>query len=167
MSELRDINKDRIFIPLCKECKNVLNIEINPLNFSVEYKCEYNKNHNSSDSIYFKTFERFYLEEKILNNTIKSSNYNELEKNNSHDCCGDNGNNKSFNCLMNNKCFIHKYDFIAYCLDCKSNLFLYCIKENNKHDSHEIKNYIELMPTLNEIENLKKKIEEKINIQIY
>ena len=151
MSKYSDINKDKIYIPICKECKNVLKIKIKPLNYSVEYECGYNKNHKNSDNIYFKTFERFYLAEKIFRNT-----------NNSPYCCINNDDN-SFNYLINNnKCIAHNLDFHDYCLDCKSNLCLFCIKESNKHDSHVIKNYNDLMQNLNEVENLKKKIEEKI-----
>ena len=163
MSKCTDINKDVIFIPTCKECKNILNIKINPLNFSLEYKCEYNEKHNSSDNIYFKTFERFYLDQKKCKNTIKTSKYNKSEKNYSSDCFSNNDEDNCSNLFINDsKCVKHNYNFVAYCLDCKSNLCLFCIKESNKHDSHVIKNYNDLMQNLNEVENLKKKIEEKI-----
>ena len=162
MSECNEINGDKLFAPLCNECKNVLSIKINPLNFSVEYKCTYNNNHKSSDNIYFKTFERFYLDGITFKNTIQSSNENKTQNDkypNDNINNGDNSFNFSF---INNKCLTHNFDFNFYCLNCKSNLCLFCIKEDNKHDSHDIENYNDLMPSLNKIKNLKEKMEEKI-----
>ena len=56
----------KFYIPLCRECNDILNIKINPLNFSIEYECEFNDYHYDID-IFFKTFERFYLKEQKIN----------------------------------------------------------------------------------------------------
>ena len=65
----------KLFYPYCKEtnCGGVLEIAIND-NFSVDYKCSKNPMHNN-ENIYFKTFERFYLKEKIID---KCSQTNEI-----------------------------------------------------------------------------------------
>ena len=34
-----------MYFPSCRECDGLLNITINPSNFSINYKCEYNDCH--------------------------------------------------------------------------------------------------------------------------
>ena len=76
----------KLFYPYCKEnnCGGVLRIAIND-NFSVDYKCSKNHAHKK-ENIYFKTFERFYLKEKIIDkssqtNEIKTKNKSQKNKN--------------------------------------------------------------------------------------
>ena len=61
----------------------------------------------------------------------------------------------------NNKCNEHNCNFNSYCIECKKNICLFCLKEGDIHSSHLIKNFSEIIPSLKDIENVKKSIEEK------
>ena len=165
----------KIYFPSCKECDGLLNITINPINFSVEYICDkclfhYNKN------IFFKTFERFYLKEQEIYE-CKKCDLN-LEKSEFYKCeecksfyCGkccledikNNNHKKIFYEKSINKCNEHNCNFYGYCVKCIKNICLLCLKENDIHKNHTIKYFSEIVPSLNDIENLKKSIKEKKN----
>ena len=171
MSE--DKNKSSIiYYPFCKECNGFLNITIQPLNFSIEYECENNKNHKKSN-IYFKNFERFYLKEKELIKCFKC--HINLENSQFYNCekckniyCGkclledikEPSHKHILNEKYHNRCLIHNNDFTEYCFDCKTNICIFCIK-NGKHNNHNTQSFLNIMPSLIDIENLKKKIKEK------
>ena len=171
MSE--DKNKSSIiYYPFCKECNGFLNITIQPLNFSIEYECENNKNHKKSN-IYFKNFERFYLKEKELIKCFKC--HINLENSQFYNCekckniyCGkclledikEPSHKHILNEKYHNRCLIHNNDFTEYCFNCKTNICIFCIK-NGKHNNHNTQSFLNIMPSLINIENLKKKIKEK------
>ena len=71
MSEQQNL-LTKFYYPQCKEigCNGLLNIKFGDI-FSLDYHCEKNKKHFGK-KIFFKTFERFYLEEKEVE---KCSNY--------------------------------------------------------------------------------------------
>ena len=150
-----------IYLPFCKLCNGLLNINIDSLTFSIQYECELNKEHHSNNNIFFKTFERFYLKEKKINNNLESSIYHIC--NSPYFCkCSKNYIDKNCQCEKIKKCLRHNKDFNYYCINCKTHLCIYCIKENNIHKNHKIKNFIEIMPSLEDIENLKKSFNEKL-----
>lgn len=168
MSENKNLLK-KFYIPLCRKCNGILNIKINPLNFSIEYECEFNKYHNDID-IFFKTFERFYLKEQKINGCSKCN----LNLENSeicfcekckcfycNKCCFEditkNG-HKNITFEKNiNRCNKHNYNFNSYCIECKENICLYCIN----HKNHNIKDFKEIIPSLNDIQILINKIKER------
>ena len=87
----------------------------------------------------------------------------QIEKNNFSDSCIINDDN-SFNSLINNnKCISHNLNFYPFCIDCKINLYLFYMKDSNKHDSQVIHNYSDLIPSLYKRDNLKNKLLEKSN----
>ena len=167
------MSNKKIYVPSCKECNGLLSFKINPLNFSIEFECEKNKNHNKNN-IYFKTFERFYLKEKDL---IKCSKcYLNLENSEFFNCdiCKNiycckcyiediqNKGHKNIinNITNNNRCLIHGNEFIEYCFNCKKNICISCIK-NDIHKEHKKESYIDIIPSSEDIENLKNKIKVK------
>ena len=167
---------DKFYYPCCKEigCDGVLKIKIND-DFSIAYECEKNDKHIKK-KIYFKTFERFYLKEKLIDNCSKC-NYNiendiyKCTKCKDIYCCycfkSDEHIKKDYNYLsiFNKKCLIHKRELIQYCLDCKKYLCVYCLKddgdENNIHKEHYLICLIDLIPTQKEVNDLKYKIEQR------
>ena len=170
---------NKFYYPFCIEegCKGLLNIKIGD-NFTLDYECENNASHKRKN-IYFKTFERFYLKEK----EIKSC-FNCLAKldNISYKCIkcdkiycilcfmNDNHIKKNINNLKikTKKCLLHNKDLTQYCSDCKQNFCLFCIINNeysnnktNHNNDHDIINLMELIPSKNQINNLKNKIQKK------
>ena len=164
----------QFYYPSCKNnnCDGVLKIKINNDNFSLDYECEKNKNHKGKN-IYFKTFERFYLNE-ISTDKCQECN-SSLENCAKYKCnfcekfyCSscfvfDEHIKQNINNLiiMSTKCSIHKSNFAHFCITCKEYLCNFCLKDaTNMHKVHEIKNIYELMPTKNQIEKLMKRIKE-------
>ena len=168
-------SKKKFYLPSCQKCNGLLNITINPINFSISYVCEKDNKHSNKD-IFFKTFERFYLKELEINQCSKCDlNLEHSEFYKCDECkliyCGDccieaiksnNHKNLKFEKNNPNKCNKHKLIFSSFCLNCKKNLCIYCNKNDNCHSSHKIINYNEILPSSQDIENLKIKIEEKV-----
>jgi hypothetical protein len=166
------INQTKIFIPTCQKCSGILNITINPLNFSIEYSCPNNNLHNDKN-IYFKTFERFYLKEKELKNcsdcliNLENSEFFECEICKKIFCCRchikdiqENGHKYKVNNYTNNRCRIHYNDLTEYCFNCNKNICISC-STSVEHTNHKTIYYRNCMPSDNDIENLKIKIKEK------
>ena len=64
-------------------------------------------------------------------------------------------------------CIIHSNTFSSYCLNCKANLCVYCIKEHKEHKIINLENIImteneinEFMNKINKIKNITNKIED-------
>ena len=173
----KDNNKNIIYYPTCnyKKCNGLLNLTINPNNFSISYNCQNNKNHDRS-CIYFKTFEKYYLEKEENFTCINCSN---IEKNQIFQCldCEKMHSNSNFctfclfkDCEKNNhknfisynkyKCKIHHMDFSDYCKNCKKNICIKCY-ENENHVDHDTFNYTKNIFNEHEIFELEKQINEK------
>ena len=126
---------EQIYIPTCKICDGLLNITINPLNFSVNYECEFNNKHCNSD-IYFKTFERFYLKGREI---IKCTKCNlNLENSKLYKC-------QSCKCVYCCKCCfedirINNHKNIIY----EKNINK-CIKHNWNYNSLKEMTYMKIM----------------------
>ena len=157
---------DKIFYPYCEKCNDLLEFEIEPLNFSVKFKCQNNEYHNKSN-LYFKTFERFFIKEKEILKCFKCKiNLENSEYYNCQACenpyCNKcyiedikTNNHKNANLIENtNRCLTHRRDFIKYCSTCKENICIYCLKKENYHYCHKIINYDTIMPSLYDL-NLK------------
>ena len=163
------MSNDKIYLPSCKECKSILTFKIQPLNFSIDYECENNKNHNKNN-IYFKTFERFYLREKNLISCSKCHII--LENNQFFECkkckfifCSDcyieeKNNHKNIRNNNNNICLIHNIAFTFYCFYCSKNICIFCLK-NSEHMGHETQSFVDIMPSSVDIENLKDRLKQK------
>ena len=162
----------KLYLPRCPECDGILYIIINPFNFSINYICEKNNNHKKYH-IYFKTFERFYLKEKILISCSKC--HLNLENSQSFNCgickkyyCCNcfiddiqvNGHKNLIKNQINNRCLIHNNDFTEYCFNCKKNICIICAR-NCQYNNHIIKYFIDIMPSLQNIEKVKIKYNEK------
>ena len=168
-----------IYYPFCREkdCNGLLKIKFND-DLTLDYECEKNKDHKGK-KIYFTTFERFYLKEEVINKCTKCNLY--LLNNNIFKCkeC-----NKlfCFSChlleehikknndkleIIKGKCSIHDMDLNQYCIECKKNLCIYFIRQDepkNVHKNHNIKNIVDYIPSLTDINNLKNKIKQKTQI---
>ena len=164
----------KIYLPSCQDCKGLLNFKIQPLNFSIDYECDNNKTHNKSD-IYFKVFEKFYLKEREVLKccscklNLENAEYFNCDICKNIYCCKCyiediqiNGHKNIINNIKNynNKCINHYNEFIGYCLNCKTNICILCIKEDT-HKDHNTNNYIDIMPSTENIEHLVNKIKAK------
>ena len=174
-----DTNENKFYYPFCRNpgCGGVLKIKINRNNFSLDYECDKNKEHNGKN-IYFKTFERFYLKEMIkdkckrcnsfLENTIKykcksCENYYCSSCFIFHKHIKQNINNIL---IISTKCNNHNANIMHYCIKCKKYLCNYCLKNKNTHQEHITKNLYNLMPskqTINKIKNRIKEYDEIMN----
>ena len=166
------------YLPICREigCEGILNIEINEEKFLINCQCEKNKSH-IFNNIYYETFDKYYLKEKLLERC--SNCFNILENRDKYNCieCNkiycqscfifDNHIQKDMKKLkiISNKCPIDKNELINYCLDCKQKICEYCSKQNMDstpiHENHVVKNILKEMPSLNEINSLKERIIKK------
>ena len=170
---------DYFYYPYCKEkgCNGILIIKINN-DFSIDYICDKNENHKGK-KLYFKTFERFFLKEKLID---KCSTCNiRLENHDLYKCkqCGkiycsscflndkDIKNNINNLVIKNKKCPSHKIKITHYCIECKNYKCIYCIKDNNGKNScnnndHSIKCLLDYMPSIEKIKIIQQNLNEKL-----
>jgi len=174
-----------IIYPSCAKCEGLLNIEFNN-NLYLDFYCDKNENHKG-EKIFFPTFEKFYLKEKnvlcskcninLLNNYMYEVGYKKdkekklgekVEKILCVDCFQEEFENFKLddvhlNIIKSNKCKLHNYNLNHYCIDCKKNICIFCIKEDEmgKHQNHNIKNLEDFIPTSKEIKDFQKKIKQK------
>lgn len=164
--------------PICNKsgCEGCLKIKINEYNFTIDFECEKNRKHRKG-GLLFDTFEKFYLKEK---EHLKCSKCKySLDDNDIFKCkkceksyclkCFRNDehiekdiNNLSLN---SNKCQICQKELIKYCLDCGKKICLYCLKndsQNSPHRVHKTEYILDSMPTNKQIDELNKKISDKI-----
>ena len=173
MSEQKNI-LTKFYYPQCKEigCNGLLNIKFGDI-FTLEYECDINKNHNKKN-IFFKTFERFYLKEKEIEkcsncySIVDGDIFYKCKKCDKYYCTICFIKDEHIKNDMNNigietkKCKLHKRELNYFCIDCKKNICIYCLKNDDDHNkNHNIINLIELMPTKKQIINLKIKIKER------
>ena len=168
-------DKKKYYYPFCKEvgCDGILSIKLND-DFSLDCRCSKNEKHQKK-RIFYKTFERFYLQEKIIEKCSKchcdfgNDEYKCIKCNEKY-CCycfkfdkhiKDNIDNLM---IIKKRCLIHKKDLVQYCFNCRKNLCIYCTKENNDknpHDNHRIENLNDMIPPENEIDKLNHKIKKR------
>ena len=170
-----EISFPKFYYPYCMEkgCDGVLQININE-DFSVDFECDKNEKHKKK-RIFFKTFERFYLKEKIIekclncDSNLESDKYKCIKCQKMY-CCfcfiSDEHIKKDINNLLitNKKCPTHKKEFIQYCSECKKYLCAYCTKDNGDnylHKNHDIICLIDLIPSENDINSLRNKINQR------
>lgn len=122
--------EQKTFYPYCKEnnCGGVLKIAIND-NFSIDYKCSKNPKHKK-ENIYFKTFERFYLKQKEMNNCCRCNETSIKYK------CQECSQIYCSSCLKEDIHFKNKNLIITkickYCKKNNNNLTHYCAECENK-----------------------------------
>ena len=167
----------KYFYPICREvgCNGILKIFINEVNFTINYECEKNKNHKGK-GILFKTFETFYLKEKLNKKCILCAL--NLENNYIFKCkqCEQNYCSSCFyydqhikKCINNlqinmNKCNIHQREYTKYCIDCGIKICNYCLSnssQDNIHKSHKIVSILDFLPSNSKIDSLNVKLQEK------
>ena len=175
--------KNIYYVPICREegCNGNLKISIDETKFLVNYICENNENHVYFNNLFFETFERCYLKEKIIyacfncSKSIENSEkYKCLECDNYY-CSScfllDRHIQKNFKNLTNlnigkNKCPKDQSEIIYYSINCNQKICFFCFKRNkedNPHKNHNIINILDKIPTNDEINNLKDKILKKSN----
>ena len=151
-----------IIYPFCTKCEGLLIIKFND-NFTLDFYCDKNENHKG-EKLYFTTFEKFYLKERIVKcikcneNLLNKYMYKVEYKKNKEDkkeekedkifcvnCFQEEfenikANNADLN-IQSNKCKLHDSNMNYYCFDCKTNICIYCIKEDEMqlHQYHDIK----------------------------
>jgi len=171
-------SEEKYYIPICKElgCDGILNIKINEKDFTVDFECHKNKNHNKQ-KLFFKTFERFYLKEKMflvcslcginLENDIVY-NCKTCESKYCSNCFTfDIHISKSIKNLyqISKRCKKHNRELDSYCIECDKKLCVYCIKNNDEvntsHKNHTIKYILDVILSNNQIKSLKNKIKKK------
>ena len=156
----------KFYYPHCNRCKGVLKIYFND-DFTIDYECENDENHKK-ENLYFETFERFYLKEKVFDYCKKcDKNIGSDSRYICEEC-------KNIYCslcfiydehikkdikklnIKTNKCKLHQSDLIYYCKECKKYLCITCLKfnENVHHEGHEYVNLLDIMPTINEINKI-------------
>lgn len=153
----------KFYYPSCKKCNcnGVLLIKFINDNFSLDYECEKNKEHQEKN-IYFNTFERFYLKENEISNCSKCHS-----KKASHKCkiCENNycspcslfdehikqNNNNAIKIYKD--CPIHNDNLNNYCIHCQEYLCDSC-SEEEKHNEHTIKSLVDMIPSKKEIKEL-------------
>ena len=57
-------------------------------------------------------------------------------------------------------CNIHNEKYASYCKDCKKNI---CLYYNNEHSEHEIINYVNMLPNINEVKIKNEKLKNDID----
>ena len=146
-----------IIYPSCTKCEGMLNIRFNN-NLYIDFYCDKNENHKG-EKIFFPTFEKFYLKPKIFvkcsrcnNNLLNKYMYEVESKKNKKekkilcaDCIQGEFENIKLNGDFNfksNKCKLHDSNLNHYCINCKENICIFCIKEDEMgiHKYHNIKN---------------------------
>ena len=165
--------KIKFYYPYCREkgCDGVLSVKFKD-NFSLNYICDKNEKHQKK-KIYFKTFEKFYLQDKKKENCfncksdLESDKYKCLKCKSVY-CCycfnlDEHIKNNINNLLLTKKrCLIHKKDFSLYCVNCKKNLCVFCANDKiHTKGYHDIKSLYKFIPSDNEIENVNHKIKER------
>ena len=166
-------NKNTFYYPFCRNpgCDGVLKIKINKNDFSLDYECDKNEEHNGQ-KIYFKTFERFYLKEMNKDKCKRCKCF--LENNLKYKCkycnnyyCSscfifDNHIKQDVNniLIISTKCKNHNKNIMHYCITCKEYLCSYCLKNKNIHEDHNTENLYDLMPSKKRIKKIKDKIKE-------
>ena len=143
MSE--EISSSHFYYPLCKEigCNGILKIKINS-DFSVDCECDKDEKHKKK-KLYYKTFERFYLQNKSFEKCSKCKCNLDCDRYICNKCYAsyccycfisdehikNDINNLS---ITNNKCLIHKKELNQYCITCKRNLCFYCLKDDIEYN---------------------------------
>jgi len=172
-----------IIYPSCTKCEGMLNIKFNN-NLYLDFCCDKNENHKG-EQIFFPTFEKFYFKENNVrcskcNNNLLNRYIFEVDCKNNKEQKGDKifcsncfqeiyENIKMDNFSLNiksNKCKLHDSSLNHYCIECKKNICIFCIIEDEMgiHKNHNIKNIENFIPNPNEIDNLKKRIKQKSKI---
>ena len=176
-----------IVCPSCTKCDGLLNIVFNN-NLYLDFYCDKNENHKG-EKIFFPTFEKYYLKDKdennvrcskFNNNLLNKSMYEVEYKKNKEKKVGEKEEKiLCVNCfkkeienikldddhlkIKSNKCKLHDYNLNHYCIDCKKNICIFCIKEDEigNHKNHNIENLEDFIPTSKEIKDFQKKIKQK------
>ena len=134
--------KNKYYISICREpgCGGYILIRIYEENYSINCFCLKNEKHNSYN-IFFETFEKFYLKEKIIQ---KCSNcYNSLENKDIYKClecdklyCSScflldlhlSKDWKNIN-IITNKCPLDKNEQTFFCKNCQQKVCPFCLKK--------------------------------------
>ena len=171
MNKEPNLNSE-FYMPVCSidDCNGILKLDFDLNNFKVNYKCEKNKEH-IGENISLENFKKFNIKKKRINKCSKCSLNleNEWEYkcylcdklycpmclfDDEHIKFGANVISKRFN-----KCQLHNYAKNNYCIDCCEHMCDLC-KINETCRDHNVKNVLEIIPSINKINSLEKKIKE-------
>ena len=150
---------EKFYYPRCKErnCYGVLLIKKINDDFSLNFECEKNKEHKGKN-IYFKTFVRYYLEEKNISQCTKctlsqAEGKCKICKNNYCSSCSvkdEHIKQDTKNFLMDSQ----KNKLNKYCIDCN----LYFDDENEHDEEHQIISLIDKIPSEKDINEIKNRL---------
>jgi len=152
MEQEKDLN-NKIFLPLCQLCGNILNIKINPITFEINYYCE---NEAFSKCKSYSEFEKNNIKNlSFLNDELKNDrNIQKYKANNYNNIL------KLFSEFE--ICKEHKFNISEYCTICKNNICLFCSKEEkHKYHKDEIIKYSDIIPSNYENEKVNKMLDER------
>ena len=165
-------------IPRCDSCNLIplFNIDYEDESPIISYECQNNHKNKLKLIDYMK---------KSKKNSIFKINCNECNSDNKvnsffcskcnkficKECCIKHSDTNKHIIMNNDKfdsiCIIHSNTFSSYCLNCKANLCVYCIKEHKEHKIIFLENIImteneinEFMNKINKIKNITNKIED-------
>jgi len=173
MNTVLKFNSD-FYIPVCNidNCNGILKLDFDLKNFTINYKCEKNKAH-IGENISIENFEKYNIKTKRINKCSKCSLNLEIDWEYKCNIC-----NKLYcpMCLFEdehikpgsddyisrkfNKCQLHNYAKNNYCIECAEYMCDLC-KKNDTCKTHNIKNILDMIPSINNINSLSKKIKEK------
>ena len=161
----------------CPKCKERILIKLNPENFSLSYNCENNHKESNIDYNNFYNKRYIYKNSNIFCQQCNKEKLNNIKKIKCSIC------NKTLctNCIIKHKaqtkhnnyeiindsfkkCLIHNIDISMFCKTCQKNICIFCLKdkEENIHINHEIINFSDIIPDINEINDNKNKLKEKV-----
>ena len=165
ITDKRNTQKDFIYIPVCRFCDSILEVNFDLNNFTIKYECSKKINHKQ-DKIFFETFDKYYLKKKFINECSKCDL--NLENDWEYECkeCK---NIYCPNCFLSDihiktnldnlkinskKCLKHRDEIkYFYCTDCRENNCGLCINENC--ENHDVENILNAIPTINNINSIK------------
>ncbi len=165
------------YTPKCPNCSETIKFKINPNNFTISVKCS--KGHNKQN-ISLKSFNEKYINSSQIYKINCSNCFNFLEDNNKNykceicnklycpSCINTHNkkmkhNSKSLFIYKYQLCKSHNQKITSFCETCKSNI---CSQCKNSHNNHNIKSFIDIIPTKKAKDSVKNKaIEFEKNIQ--
>ena len=157
------------YAPKCPKCSEIIKFKINLNNFTISFRCP--KGH-SRQNISLMSFNRNYIKSSQTYKINCSNCFNSLEDNNKNykceicnkiycpSCIKSHNkkmkhNSKSLFIYKYQLCNIHNQKFSSFCETCKTNI---CPQCKNSHNNHNIKSFINIIPTKKIQDSVKKQV---------
>ena len=162
--EMPKPERTKLFHLNCSSCYLIPEININNSDFPfIQIKCEKNHIEKKIDLIKFIEKSNKFSKEKYECECDEFKQNSNLELYYCHNCnkiicekCSskhDSNHRIIFEELMEHYCIDHQMEFFAYCSKCKQNICKLC----KKHKNHEIEEFVNIIPSKEELNNIIKK----------